>query len=136
MPWEITVLHFKRNIQTLDFQISRLALYYLSYPGSIDDTGLNLSLESNAMHGIVVCNTIVHHLTGKLILFLFIYSVVLNQIDKYTQTYNLCFQKLQISREKFEPEPEFEPRAPVFNVKKWTWHLVLGMLGAYTGQEP
>ena len=30
-------------------QISCLALYHLSYPGSIDSTGLNLPLESNAI---------------------------------------------------------------------------------------
>ena len=57
--------------------------YYLSYPGSIDSTGLNFSPQSNAMQGIVVCDTICHHLTGELTLSLFLYSQVLNQIDKY-----------------------------------------------------
>ena len=45
------VLDFKTKIRswtgnwTFDFQISRLALYHLSYPVSIDGTSLNLSLE-------------------------------------------------------------------------------------------
>ena len=42
------------RIQTSDLQISTLALYHSSYLCSIDGTGLNLSLESNAMQGIVV----------------------------------------------------------------------------------
>ena len=54
---------FKRKIRTWtgirisDFYISVLALYHLSYPGSIKDTDLNFSLESNAMQGVVVCDT-------------------------------------------------------------------------------
>ena len=53
----VLILDFKRNIQTwieirtLDFQISSLVLYHFSYPHSIDGTGLNFSLESNAMQG-------------------------------------------------------------------------------------
>ena len=46
------------GIRTSDLQISSLALQNLSYPGSIDGTGLNLSLESNAMLGVVVCGFI------------------------------------------------------------------------------
>ena len=37
----------------------------MNYPGLIDSTGLNLSLESNATQDIVVCDTICHHLTGS-----------------------------------------------------------------------
>ena len=44
--------------------ISSLVLYHLSYLGSIDGTGLNLSPESNATEGIVVCDS--HHLSGEL----------------------------------------------------------------------
>ena len=102
-------LDFKSKIQTWigirisGLQISSLAIYYLSYLGSIDGTGLNLSLESNAMGS---CDT----LTSKLTLAFFFN--VLNQIDKYMQTYNLCLDKLQlhISREKFELESRFEPQ--------------------------
>ena len=51
----INNLKFKRKIQTWtgiqtsDLQISSLAFYHLSYPGSIDGTGLNLLLESKAI---------------------------------------------------------------------------------------
>ena len=41
-------------------------LYHLSYPGSIDGTGPNFSLESNAIQGVVVCDTLCHHLTFEL----------------------------------------------------------------------
>ena len=45
---EIQVLFkFKRKIRTSDLRISSLALYHLSYPDSIESTGLNLPLESN-----------------------------------------------------------------------------------------
>ena len=47
----------KRKIRNSNLQISSLALYHLSYPGSIDGTGLNFSIESNAMQGIVVYDT-------------------------------------------------------------------------------
>ena len=60
------------DIRTSDLQISSLALYQLSYPGSIDGTGLNLSLESDAVQGVVVCDTICHHLTSELTSSLFI----------------------------------------------------------------
>jgi hypothetical protein len=56
-------------------------LYHLSHPGSIDGTGLNFSLESNAIQGAVVSDTICHNFTGELTS-LFIYSGALNQIDK------------------------------------------------------
>ena len=78
----IIISDFKRKIQTwtgiqnLDFQISSLALYHLSYPGLIDSKGLILSLKSNAMQGILVCVTIYHQLTGKLTMPLFPYSHV------------------------------------------------------------
>jgi hypothetical protein len=52
----------------------------LSYLGSIN--GLNFSLEGNAMQRVVVCDTICHHLTGQLTSYLFMYSDVLNQIDR------------------------------------------------------
>ena len=39
--------------------ISRSVPWRLSYPGSIDDTGLNFSLESNAMQGVVVFDIII-----------------------------------------------------------------------------
>ena len=39
--------------------------------GSVDSTGLNLSLESKAMQGVVVCDTICH-LPSELTLSLFI----------------------------------------------------------------
>ena len=52
-----------------------------SYPGPIDGTGLNFSLESNAMQDIVVCDNICHHLTAELTSSIFI-LVFLNQIDK------------------------------------------------------
>jgi hypothetical protein len=48
----------------------------LSYAGSIEGTGLNLSREGNAMQ------CVSHQLTGKLTSFLFSYPDVLNQIDK------------------------------------------------------
>ena len=47
----ITVLDFKRKIlswtriRTLDLHTSRLVLYHLTHPGSIDGTGLNISLD-------------------------------------------------------------------------------------------
>jgi hypothetical protein len=66
----------------LDFQISSLALYHLSYPGSIDGTGLNFSPENNAMRGVVVCDTISHDLTGELTSPLSIFNNILNQVDK------------------------------------------------------
>ena len=70
-------------IGTSDLQISSLALYHLNYMGSIDITGLNPSLESNAMQGVVVCDIICRHLTGgELTSSLLIYFDVLNQIDK------------------------------------------------------
>ena len=53
------LLDFKRKIKTWtgiltsDLQISSLGLYNLSYPDSIDGTGLNIFLESNAMQGAV-----------------------------------------------------------------------------------
>ena len=43
------------GIQSSDLQISNLALYHLIYPDSIDDAGLNLSLENNFMQGVLVC---------------------------------------------------------------------------------
>ena len=55
MPWEIKILVLKikirswTGIQTWNLQISILALYHLSYPGSVDGTDLNFSPESNAM---------------------------------------------------------------------------------------
>ena len=63
------------------------------------------------MQGILVCDSICHRLTGKLTSSSFIYSDVLNQIDKSKQTSNLCLVKLQfhISRKKLEPEPGSEP---------------------------
>jgi len=61
----------------------------LSYPGSIDGTGLNLSLESNAMQGVVVCDTVSRRLIDELTSSLFIYSDILGQID------NLYHEKLQ-----------------------------------------
>ena len=57
----------------MKLHIFSLGLYHLSYPGSIESTDLNLSLESNAMQGVVVCGT--HHLTGELTLSLIIYSI-------------------------------------------------------------
>ena len=59
------------RIQISDLQISSLALYHLSYPGSIDDTGLNFSLESNAMQGAFVCDTVCPRLTGELRVYFF-----------------------------------------------------------------
>ena len=47
------------RIWTSDLQISSLPFYHLSYPGSIDGTCLNLSLESNAMQGVVICDTVI-----------------------------------------------------------------------------
>ena len=49
----------KTRIWTSDLLISSLALYRLSYPGSINDAGINFSLESNAMQGVVVCDTVI-----------------------------------------------------------------------------
>ena len=49
---------FKRQIWSWtgiwisDLQISSMVLYYLSYPHSIDGTGLNLPLESNAIQAL------------------------------------------------------------------------------------
>ena len=63
-------------------QTSCLLLYHLSYPGSINDTGLNLPLESNPMLCVDVYDAICHHLYDELTSPLFIYSDVLNQIDK------------------------------------------------------
>ena len=60
------------GIQASDFHISSLALYHLSYPGSIDGTGLNIPFESNDVQGVVVYDTICHHLTGELTSSLFI----------------------------------------------------------------
>ena len=66
------VFKFKRKIRTWtgnwtsDLQISGLAIYHLSYPDSIDGTGLKLPLESNAYSGVVVCDTICHDLTNEL----------------------------------------------------------------------
>jgi hypothetical protein len=54
----------------------------LSYPGSIDRTGLNVSLESNIMQGDVICDTVSHHLTGELTSSPFMYFDVYNQIGK------------------------------------------------------
>ena len=62
---EEQILYFKRKIRTLtgirnsDLQNSCLALHHLGYPTSNNGTGLNLSLESNAMKGIVICDTII-----------------------------------------------------------------------------
>ena len=76
-------------------------LYNLSYPGSIDGTGVNLSLESNTMQRVLVYGSICRQLTSELTS-LFLYSDILNQIDKCKLTYDLCLTKLQclISREK------------------------------------
>ena len=81
------VFKFKRKIRTWtgnwtsDLQISSLALYYLSYPGSLDGTGLNLSPKSNAMQGIVVCNTICPHFTCEITLS-YLFWCFFNKIDK------------------------------------------------------
>ena len=69
----MTIRNFQPMIKTLRYQ-------YLSYPGSIDGTGLNPPLESNAMQDVVVCDTICHLLTGELISSLFPYSGVLCEI--------------------------------------------------------
>ena len=56
---------FKKKIWSwTGIWILDLALYYLSYPGSIDGTDLKFSLESKAMH--FGCETIYHQLTGLL----------------------------------------------------------------------
>ena len=89
VPWEITISDIERKIRISDLRISSLALYHLNYPGSIDGTGLNLSLESNAMQGVVVCDTVSRRLIDELTSSLFIYSDILGQID------NLYHEKLQ-----------------------------------------
>ena len=58
------------------------------YPYSIDVTCLSLSLEINAMQGVVVCDNACHNLTSELTSSLFIYFHILNQIDNYI-AYNL-----------------------------------------------
>ena len=66
------ISNFKRKILictrilTSDLLISSLALYHLNYPGSVYSTGLNLSLESNAMQGVVVCDNNCHNLTHEI----------------------------------------------------------------------
>ena len=55
------IFNFKRKIWT-----------WTGFNGSVNDTGLNVSLKSKAMQGIAVCDTICHHLTGKLTSSLFI----------------------------------------------------------------
>ena len=62
------------GIWTSDLQIYSLELYHLNYPGSIEGIGLNLSFESNATQGVVVSDTIFHHLTDELTAYLFITS--------------------------------------------------------------
>ena len=108
MTWKITILHIKRKIwawigiRTLDLQTSNLALYDLSFPGSIRSTSLNLSLESPAMQDVVVCHILssFDRRTNFVFIYLFIYSDVLNQsITKYKVTicalrnYNFRFQE-------------------------------------------
>ena len=46
------------GFETQTFELSSLALYYLSYPGSIDGTGPNFFLENNAIKCVVVCDTV------------------------------------------------------------------------------
>ena len=67
-----TNFRFQEKNSNLDLQITSLALFHFKYPGPIEGTGLNLSLEDNAKQGVVVCDTICHHLTGELTSSLFI----------------------------------------------------------------
>ena len=62
-----------------------------SYPGSIYSTGLNLSSESNSIQVALAR----HHLSSELNSSLFLYTDVLNQIDKEILTYNVCLDKLK-----------------------------------------
>ena len=80
-------LDFKRKIwtstgiQTSNLEISGLALYDLSNSGSIDGTGLNLSLEGSANErpfDLWHCNHLISELTSSLLL----YSDVYNQTDE------------------------------------------------------
>ena len=73
-------------------------LYHMRYHGSIDGTVLNPSLESNAMQAVVVYDTIYDHLTIEVTSSLFIYCAVLNQINKYLQTYILL--KFSVHKDK------------------------------------
>ena len=76
------ILDFKINIrrwteiQTSDLQISILALYNLNYPSSINSIGENISLESNALQGFVVFDTICHPLICELNAYLFTYLFI------------------------------------------------------------
>jgi hypothetical protein len=66
---EDNAFNFKRKTSNLD-QDSNFRppnLYHLSYPGSIDGAGLNLPPESLAMQGVLVCDTICHQLTDKIV---------------------------------------------------------------------
>ena len=67
----------------MELQISSLALYHFSHPGSNDATSLNLSLESNDMQDVVVCDTICHNLINELISYLFTLIFKIKLISKY-----------------------------------------------------
>ena len=60
-------------------------LYHLSYPGLIDGKGQNFSLESNAMQGVMVCDTMSSFDRQTNFVFIYFFDV-LNQIDKWIQT--------------------------------------------------
>ena len=88
-----------------DHQISSLALYHLSYPGS----SLNLSLESNAMQGVVMCDTICHDFTNELTSHLFIYSDILESNpgpgSNFSLEFKLLFFKAQTIAFEFTCQP-------------------------------
>ena len=72
LPNTNLIILFQEKNSSLELQISSLAIYHLSYPGSIDGTGLNIPLENNGMQHVVVCDTICYYLTDKTNFILFI----------------------------------------------------------------
>ena len=74
-PVKIKISDFKitwTDNQTLDLQISSLALYQLSYPGSVDSAGLNNSLVDQQ-----VADSVTYH--KSLTVALFFKRDILNQ---------------------------------------------------------
>ena len=105
------------RIWTSDLQISSLTLYHLSYPCSIDSTGLNLPLESNAMQALwSVTLSVIIWPTKKLhITYSFFWYFKIKLTSKYKpivcvlKNYNLN------SREKIETQ--------TFRSIAWHYHL-------------
>ena len=83
------LLFARKNIVAMTYDSTLVYVYNFRFEeknldrdSNLGPTDVSFSLGSNAIQGVLICNTVCHHLAGKLTSSLFLYFDVWKQIGK------------------------------------------------------